>query len=119
MRFSFSNCCLRVKCFYPGFALWTHTAPTACTPPLPYLERAAVGKLHFLAALGGYGGVAGADEHGGADLQRLPLGGRVDHPVEGVEGGGDGELPQALPPGVGHLGESRRIRALCFGRRRS
>lgn len=43
----------------------------------------------------------------------------MDHPVEGVQGGGDGELPQALPPGVGHLGERRRIRALCFGRRRS
>lgn len=74
---------------------------------LPYLERGAIGKLRFLAALGGHGGVAGADEHRGADLQHLPLGGRVDHSVEGVQGSGDGELPQALPPGVGHLRESR------------
>lgn len=91
--------------------------PRICTP-VPYLDGGAVGKLRFLTALGSHGGVAGADEHGGADLQCLPLR-RVDHAVESVEGGGDGELPQALPPGVGHLGECWRIRALGFGRRRS
>lgn len=116
MCFSFSNCSLRIECFYPGFAFWTYAAPAASTPLLPYLERGGIGKLRFLAALGGHGGVAGADEHGGADLQRLPLGGRVDHPIEGVQGGGDGELPQALPPGVRHLGESWRICTFCFGR---
>lgn len=101
--------CLRIT---PGFG---------CSPalPLPYLERGPVGELGFLAALGGHGGIAGADEHRGADLQRRAVGGCVDHAVQGVEGRGDGELPQTFPPGVRHLGESCRIRGLGLGRRRS
>lgn len=90
---------------------WCRSIPTAAA----YLERGSAGKLGFLAALGGHAGVAGADEDGGADLQRWALARRVDHAVEGVEGGGDGERPQALPPGVGRLGERRRVRALRLG----
>lgn len=43
----------------------------------------------------------------------------MHHAVQGVEGGGDGERPQALPPGVGRLVERGQLPALRFGRGRS
>lgn len=74
----------------------------------PYLGRAPAGGLGSLAALGGHAGVAGADEHRGADVQGRALGGGVHHAVQSVEGRGERELPQALPPGLGSLGERHR-----------
>lgn len=74
-----------------------------CRTVPPYLQRAPAGQLGAVAALGGHAGVAGADEHRGADVQRGPLG--VHHAVQRVQRRGDAELPQALPPRLGHLGD--------------
>lgn len=41
----------------------------------------------------------------------------MHHAVQGVEGRGDGELSQALPPGVWHLRESCCARGLGLGGR--
>lgn len=90
------------------------SAPAPCSGSagaglaLPHLERGAAGQLGAVAALGGHAGVAGADEHGGADVQRGALG--VHHAVQRVEGRGERELPQALPPRLGRLGQRRGLR---------
>lgn len=60
-------------------------------------------------------GVARADKHWGADLHHMAPRGRMDHPVEGVQGCRDGELPGPLPPGPRAPSEAGRVGGFASG----
>ena len=80
---------------------------------VPYLSHGARGSIRFLHVLGGHRGVAGADEHWGADLHHVAPRGRMHHPVEGVQGCCDGELAGPLPPRSQAPSEGGRVGCLA------
>lgn len=82
---------------------------------VPYLPHRAGRNICFLHVLGDHRGVAGTDKHWGADLHHLPPRGRMDHPVESVQGRRDGELPGALPPGSRAPSEGGRVDCFASG----
>lgn len=110
------RCSTRMKDPVPVLVTWC-TRPAryqgALIPALvSYLPHRAVRNICFLHVLGDHRGVAGADEHRGADIHRLAPRGRMNHPVESVQGCCDGELAGPLPPGP--RAPSQRGRVGCF-----